>query len=220
MKQPSYYGILTATIRYSKTLTDFEKILFSDITALSNHYGYCTAGNQYFAEIFGKAKGTISRSISNLERDGQLNIKIMFKKGTKEVVGRRIYPMSITDANNPLDNEYDSLQNNPKPKRKPKIQLENIDLPEWLNMEAWDKWVSYKKEKRQTLTGSTIVLQLKMLEKNKLVHDKIIIQSIENGWTGLFVLKNKSTDREPEEGSLGWFEMQKQNTFDVQVEET
>ncbi|MBK3956922.1 alpha/beta hydrolase, partial [Staphylococcus haemolyticus] len=42
-EQPSYYSIITANVRYDNRLTDSEKLLFAEITSLSNKYGYCTA---------------------------------------------------------------------------------------------------------------------------------------------------------------------------------
>ena len=49
--QPSYYSIITANVRYDNRLTDSEKLLFAEITSLSNKYGYCTASNNYFAKL-------------------------------------------------------------------------------------------------------------------------------------------------------------------------
>ena len=46
MEQPSYYSILTANVRYDKELKANEKLLFSEITALSNRNGYCHATNK------------------------------------------------------------------------------------------------------------------------------------------------------------------------------
>ena len=39
-EQPSYYSIITANVRYDNRLTDSEKLLFAEITSLSNKYGY------------------------------------------------------------------------------------------------------------------------------------------------------------------------------------
>lgn len=51
-EQPSYYSIITANVRYDNRLTDSEKLLFAEITSLSNKYGYCTATNSYFARLY------------------------------------------------------------------------------------------------------------------------------------------------------------------------
>lgn len=90
--QPSYYSIITANVRYDNRLTDSEKLLFAEITSLSNKYGYCTASNGYFATLYNVVKETISRRISNLTNFGYLKIEII-KKGN-EVKQRKMYPLT------------------------------------------------------------------------------------------------------------------------------
>lgn len=69
---------------------------------------------------------------------------------------------------------------------------------DWIDNDAWARWEQYRKEKKQKLTDSTVKLQLKMLEKYKDSHVAIIDQSIRNGWTGLFPLKdNKNINSKP-----------------------
>ena len=67
MEQTSYYAILTASVRYDNRLTDSEKILYAEITALSNKYGYCSASNNYFDKLYEVSKRTISTRINNLK---------------------------------------------------------------------------------------------------------------------------------------------------------
>lgn len=65
----------------------------------------------------------------------------------------------------------------------------SIELPIWLNKAAWNAWEQHRKEKKKTLTPTSIKLQLKFLEANKEDHTQIIKNSITNGWTGLFPIK-------------------------------
>ena len=69
MEQPSYYSILTANVRYDKELKANEKLLFSEITALSNKSGYCHATNKYFAKLYSKNTSTISDWINHLKKE-------------------------------------------------------------------------------------------------------------------------------------------------------
>lgn len=66
----------------------------------------------------------------------------------------------------------------------------NNYLPDWLDKEAWNEWIAYRKEIRKKITPSVESKQIKFLEKHKDNHKEIIEQSIRNGWTGLFELKN------------------------------
>ncbi|WP_447058520.1 DnaD domain protein [Staphylococcus pseudintermedius] len=91
-EQPSYYAIITANVRYDNRLTDSEKILFAEITALSNKYGYCTATNGYFASLYEVTKVTISRRISKLKEHGYLDIEIV--KENNEFKQRKLYPLT------------------------------------------------------------------------------------------------------------------------------
>lgn len=91
-EQPNYYSILTANVRYDNNLKANEKLLFSEITALSNKYGYCTASNKYFSNLFQADERSIRRWISNLKQHGYIKMNLITKD--KEIIARRIYPMS------------------------------------------------------------------------------------------------------------------------------
>ena len=92
MEQPSYYSILTANVRYDKGLKANEKLLFSEITALSNRNGYCHANNNYFANLYNVSKTSISNWINHLKERGYLKVE-MIKDG-KEIKERRLFPIS------------------------------------------------------------------------------------------------------------------------------
>lgn len=88
-QQPGYYSILTASVRYDKNLKANEKLLFSEITALSNKYGYCTASNRYFAELYQVTERSIQDWISNLVQYGYITTTLVSKDG--QIIGRKIY---------------------------------------------------------------------------------------------------------------------------------
>lgn len=110
--QPSYYSIITANVRYDNRLTDSEKLLFAEITSLSNKYGYCTASNGYFAKLYDVVKETISRRISKLTKFGYLHIEII-REGN-EIKQRKMYPLTQSSVpidakiNTPIDNSVNT----------------------------------------------------------------------------------------------------------------
>ena len=66
-EKPSYFSILTANVRYDERLSANEKILFSEITALSGKFGYCTARNGYFSKLYNVSDRSITRWIKHLK---------------------------------------------------------------------------------------------------------------------------------------------------------
>ena len=66
-EQPNYYSIIPAHVRYDKELKPMEIIMYGELTALSNKYGYSYASNNYFAELYNVHKKTVSTWISHLK---------------------------------------------------------------------------------------------------------------------------------------------------------
>lgn len=110
--QPSYYSIITANVRYDNRLTDSEKLLFAEITSLSNKFGYCTASNGYFAKLYEVTKVTVSRRIANLKECGYLQVEII-REGN-EIKQRKMYPLTEmirpinTNDNTPINNSVNT----------------------------------------------------------------------------------------------------------------
>lgn len=72
---PNYYAIIPANVRYAD-LKPNAKLLYGEITALSNKHGFCFASNKYFAELYKVNKNTISSWISDLKNYGFVTVKI------------------------------------------------------------------------------------------------------------------------------------------------
>ena len=57
--EPSYYAIIPARVRYSD-ITANAKLLYGEVTALSNEKGYCWASNAHFAELYKVSEKQVS----------------------------------------------------------------------------------------------------------------------------------------------------------------
>lgn len=100
--QISYYAVIPATIRYDNRLKANEKLLYGEITALSNKNGYCYAQNRYFANLYKVNNETVSRWLSNLQKYGYIAIEI-HRTEKKEIIARNIY---IVDTPYCQKNQY------------------------------------------------------------------------------------------------------------------
>ena len=95
-ENPSYYAIIPADVRYDNRLRANEKLMYGEITCLSNKLGYCYSTNSYFAELYDVTPQAVSKWISNLEECGYIKTEYI-RKG-KEIVERRIFLVSTKNC--------------------------------------------------------------------------------------------------------------------------
>ena len=88
---PNYYSITPATVRYDNRLKANEKLLFGEITALSNIKGYCYSTNKYFSKLYDVSITTISTWVNHLKELGYIKAE-MIKEG-KEIKERHLFPV-------------------------------------------------------------------------------------------------------------------------------
>jgi len=114
--------------------------------------------------------------------------------GSESDSAERVRRLRAKQKNSAIESNTDhkALQCNStvtQSKRKEKRE-KSIELPEWLDANAWNEWLGYRKEIKAKMTETTVKKQINFLEKHKQVHKAILSQSIQNGWRGLFELKN------------------------------
>jgi len=117
MDKPSYYAILTADVRYDKTLKPLARLLFAEITALCNKEGYCWASNQYFADLYEVDKTTVSGWIGQLKTRGYLTVQLEYKEGSKQILNRymKINGEGIDEIiNTPLQKDVEPIDQKTK----------------------------------------------------------------------------------------------------------
>jgi hypothetical protein len=76
INQPAYFAILTAEVRYCKKIEQGAKLLYAEITALSNMHGYCWASNKYFQDLYDVDERTIRRWLESLKKEKFLWVEI------------------------------------------------------------------------------------------------------------------------------------------------
>ena len=110
MELPNYYAVIPANVRYDTYLQPNAKLLYGEISALSNKSGYCFASNDYFAKLYKVNTSVISLWISLLNKAKYIDNKIIYKTGTKQIIGRHLY---ITNLNSQEDIDANVETNSP-----------------------------------------------------------------------------------------------------------
>lgn len=112
-EKPGYYAIIPADVRYDKQLPQGAKLLYSEITALSNKNGYCWASNDYFAKLYSVSNSTIQSWLKSLEDKSYINRVIKYKSGSREVEQRFIsltpHPENWQENNTSINNTTTTL---------------------------------------------------------------------------------------------------------------
>ena len=92
-ERPAYWAVIPASVRYDQDLPPNAKLLYGEVTALSDKRGYCYAQNGYFSELFSLSERSITRLFAVLVDRGYLRVDVIRDESTQEVLERRIYPI-------------------------------------------------------------------------------------------------------------------------------
>lgn len=97
MQIRSYSAWLPANVRYDNDLPANAKILFAELSCLSNVYGYAFATNKYFADLYDLSEDRVSKLIHLLEKKGYIRIETE-RNECNFVVRRKIYIAQFAPA--------------------------------------------------------------------------------------------------------------------------
>lgn len=79
IEKPNYFAVIVAEVRYDDNLSASEKLMYGELTCLTNKYGYCFSSNAYFSKLYKKDASTISRWLKNLEKQGYITIEYEYE---------------------------------------------------------------------------------------------------------------------------------------------
>ena len=205
IEKPNFYAILPADVRYDNRLSAKEKLLYAEITALSNKEGYCWANNTYFANLYNASNRTIITCINNLVDLGYVDRKLIHKKNSKEVEKRLLYPrkeISLPSEENfttPSEENFTDNNTSINTINEYTIDLSkhNVDN-ETEFIQIIQEWLEYKKDKKQSYKSEhSLNLFIKKLVKLSDGYSNLAREIVENSiaynYSGIFELKNKSS---------------------------
>ena len=135
-EKPAYYAVIPADVRYDDRIPPNAKLLYGEISALCNSAGICTAGNDYFAGVYGMTDRTIRGLIKSLEDSGYIRTDVLRDPKTGQIEGRNLYlsaAVSLKNMNGP-NGESDPASGKYFPEASgksfpPYIRKNNIYIP-------------------------------------------------------------------------------------------
>lgn len=96
-QRPNYWAIIPAAVRYDTKVPPMARLLYAEISSLTDQRGYCFASNAYFMRLFGFAERTLQRHLRVLEERGYIRVE----DGAGGAGRRKIYGGINPLANNP-----------------------------------------------------------------------------------------------------------------------
>lgn len=109
--KPNYYAIIPAEVRYSPSINANEKLLYGEISALSNKYGYCIATNEYFSSLYNVSTRTITDWIKALEDATYLSSETEVKRYDDGTI-KKIRKLYINHIENSQHDHIEVSRNN------------------------------------------------------------------------------------------------------------
>lgn len=122
--EPNFWAVIPAIVRYDKNLSSTQKLIFAEISALTNKDGYCWASNSYFSELFNISTQQVSNTISKLTKEGYITseVELNYKRKiflTEKVVGgykksykgfkEKLYPPIRKVIDNNISNNINNI---------------------------------------------------------------------------------------------------------------
>ena len=204
-------------------ITASEMMLLENIFFLSHKTGWCFVSKASLAEHHGITRRGLYKMIGRLTEKGFISVN---KKGHLRVTKRFLEAVSMDTDEEKSECEQSSHQGVnkvPTPTIKKEIEerekgeshqqrrsdkhsspVDAPSLPDWLNLEAWNEWESYRKEKKKPITPTARKRQWAILQRYTVQEQRIIIdRSINSGWAGLFELKDQDRPQHKPKVMLG-----------------
>lgn len=155
--RPGFWAVIPAAVRYDPTLPPNAKLLYAEISSLTDAAGYCFASNAYFQRLFGLSERTVQNLLRALQSGGYIRIE----DGNGGARRRKIFAGINPVGENPAENCGVTPQKTAGPpaeicthiKKENRKENNPPKAPQGAGSEIWDPeaferfWKLYPKKK-------------------------------------------------------------------------
>lgn len=208
-------SIKIMTLAWSVAVGDHtDKLVLLSLADNANDEGECYPSLTNIAIRCEMHRSTVVRSIQALETAGHVSRTIRMGRNTvyrihpshavasstEQLVAQSNQSLSATNPSlsatspSPLINPSPS-ENRHKSSTRTRVTIPDAPPPSNLNVEAWHRWVEYRKQIRKPIQpASTLAAQRKLAAFGP-DQSAVVEQSIADGYQGLFALKAQSNGK-------------------------
>jgi hypothetical protein len=98
--KPTFWAVLPAAVRYDSALPPNAKLLYAEISSLTDQRGYCYASNEYFMKLFSLSERTIQGLLKALRCGGYIRIADGDGGSGRRKIYAGLNPLSANPAEN------------------------------------------------------------------------------------------------------------------------
>ena len=98
-EKPGYWAVLPAQVRYDPAIPPNAKLLYAEISSLTDARGYCYAANAYFERLYELSARTVSRLIRALAEAGYIRVEDDGGGKTKRKIYAGVNPLASPPGN-------------------------------------------------------------------------------------------------------------------------
>ncbi len=189
-------------------LSAFDKLVLLSLADIADDQGRCYPSIMTLAEKCGMVDRSVRRSIERLEGIGRLRREMRSGRSTVYHITpdtespltqsqscQKVTPDSLSvtpDTESPPEKKKtSSLEPSLKRQLRKRALTSDEPPPPNLNVEAWHRWVEYRKQIRKPIQpASTLAAQRKLAAFGP-DQSAVVEQSIADGYQGLFPLKRQ-----------------------------
>lgn len=145
---------------------------------------------QRLAKRWGWSRGKAQRFLNELEIDQQIEQQKNTLSSLITITNYELYQGETDSRQNSrrtADGQQTDTNKNEKNEKK-----KNIGLPDWLDSSVWEDYRQHRKEIKKPMTAKAEALAVNKLDRLRGEGQdvrRVIEQSIEQGWAGLFPVK-------------------------------
>ena len=161
--RPSFYGVIEADVRYDKNLSSTAKLIYAEITALTQKEGFAWASNKYFADNFGLSSSQVSRIMSDLSKHGYINVYIQDNYLRKITLRKNSKPLR-KNAEGVTQKPQGGVTQKPQDNTTSINTINNKDTSSSKELRLFHDWVCdlFGKDSKKFLLSSTRRQKLKL----------------------------------------------------------
>ena len=152
--KPAYWAVLPAAVRYDPKIPASAKLLYAEISSLTDGCGFCWASNAYFERLYDLSERTIIRLIRALERAGYIRIADADGGASRRKIYAGVNPMAETPDKNVSTprqkcqgggdkNVTQNKKENKKEDQPPKAPQGAASVPTWKPERFAGLWTYY-----------------------------------------------------------------------------